>query len=242
MNVVAQTLSGWFFHHDDLRARLHALARNVFACMHRGTDLRTSLSAHVGDAPGTGLHGCAPWILTGRVAGATGRVSLGRRLGAGAAGELRTPPPARLTASGALRLASTNARANVASSTAGPQRRLAVRRRTPVAGPRIGPPSAARCEARPPDRPAPRASRSGPYAVREGDYVPYLPDLLRGSMAVAAVETAPRSTRGSARRCWRRPSLLRHRFNVRPTTRGRGRCTTPCSKWSTRPPCRAPAA
>jgi hypothetical protein len=179
MNVVAQTLSGWFFHQDDLRARLHAFARSVFASMPRRLTLRPfqapmsatrsaqgSTVAHRGSSPGVSP---APPVAFLSAAGWAPALPA----------ELGTPPPARLTTSGALR-PTVDARQG--------ERRFSERRIR-----NDGSPYGVERRRRPEDRAterraAPEPPRSpasavrldrGPYAVREGDYVPYLQDLLK---------------------------------------------------------------
>ena len=159
--------------------RLHGTCSSI---RRLALDVRTFPSVHVGDALGTGLHGRAPWILTGRVAGAIRRVPLGRRLGSGAAArtahaaaERGSPPPAR---SGRSR------RSRRPATVASPERRIrndgspyGVERR---AGPSIAhrrAPEHARSMR--PHTAATDGIRCPTAAARPGDYAPYLPDLLK---------------------------------------------------------------
>ena len=217
MNVVAQTLSGWLFHHDDLRERFHALARNVFVNTPLARTFEPRRRPHVGDAPGKGLHGSAPWILTGRVAGATRCVSFRGWLGSGAAVRIAFAPTG---ASHRFRCVPSGPR---------PTRGRTTLLRPPVRNdgspygverrsrPEIAPPSDAR-RRRPRRRrvgPAPRSSRLL-HSRRDATTRRISPICSRGSMAVE------RRGNGAALDLWQRQavlaaaSLLRHRFNDSP--------------------------
>ena len=103
MNVVAQTLFGWGLHQDDLRSRLHAIARQVvvtvpflqrFASlvspMSATRPAQGSAAAHRGSSPGVSP---APAVAFLSAAGWVPPLP----------SELRQPPPGRLTTSGAYR-------------------------------------------------------------------------------------------------------------------------------------------
>jgi hypothetical protein len=179
MNVVAQTLSGWLIHQDDLRARVHAFARSVFvatpfaltlgpspAPMSATRSAQGSTAAHRGSSPGVSPAPASAFLS------AAGWVPA-------LPAELCTPPPARLTASGALRPA-VDAREG--------ERRFSERRvrndGSPYGVERRRRPEDRAIERRAAPEP-PRAPASavrldrGPYALREDDYAPYLQDLLK---------------------------------------------------------------